>query len=260
MKIPRLDIVLSTSTIFVLALSVPSAARAQTDELERRIPRERFKISAAILAGVPVGEFAEHVESGVGAGLSGTYFVAGPLGLRFETSWLFYGSTSQMRPFEQAYQLVPDRKLERFKESSEVSISNHLMSFLLGPELSSRIGSVTGHVAAGVGFTVFFTESTAILEDFYYDEDEGTLKDLSVSHFNHGHATPAWSVGGGLAIDLMEYLRLTFSGRYLHHGQAEYWNKGSVRSGAGASQLVFSPVKSSANLMIWEIGVSIPID
>jgi opacity protein-like surface antigen len=260
MNISRLDFVLSTSSLFVLTLSVPSLALAQADELERRIPRERFNLSAAIQSGVPVGEFAEYVEVSVGARVTGTYFVAGPLGLKLDASWLSYGSNSQVRPFEEAYQLVPDRKLKRFKESSRVNIRNDLISVLVGPELSGRVGKFTGYVAAGVGSTVFFTESTAILEDFYYDEDEERLKDLSVGHTNHSYTTAAWSVGGGLAIDLMEYVRLTFSGRYLHNGQAEYWNEESVRDRARGSQLTFSPVKSAANLVVWDIGVSIPID
>ena len=259
MKIPRLDFVLSIGSLFVLANSVPSLASAQ-EELERRIPRERFNLSAAIQAGVPVGEFADYVDSSIGARVTGTYFVSGPLGLRLDASFLIYGHASQVRPFEQAYQLVPDRKLERFKESSKVSISNDLISVLLGPELSGRAGPITGYVAAGVGFTVFFTTSTAVLEDFYYDEDEEELKDLSVHHSNQSYATAAWSVGGGLAVDLNEWLRLAVSARYLHNGQAEYWNEKSVRSQVRDSQLTFSPVKSATNLIIWDIGVSIPID
>ncbi len=67
-------------------------------------------------------------------------------------------------------------------------------------------------------------------------------------------------MGGGLAVDLNEWLRLAVSARYLHNGQAEYWNEKSVRSQVRDSQLTFSPVKSATNLIIWDIGVSIPID
>ncbi len=181
---------------------------------------------AAILTGVPMGEFGNFVDTSPGISF---HFLgqSGVFGLRIDGSVIWYGSETR-RP-----------------RAVDITTENIVKSLFVGPQLSAR-GDLRPYLHGGIGFSYFETESSVSgSSDF---GDFGSTVNLL-------DFTWAATAGGGLLIHLSESLFLDLSGRYMWNGQVRYLREGSIREAPDGS-ISFRPIESETNMLLIEVGVS----
>ncbi len=235
-----------------LALSL-FTADAQAQPIDRDHSYEPLALNLALVAGVPTGEFAQHVAAGAGLGAVTVYDLDrhGVLGLRLDGSLLLYGHQTRRRPHAQVVQLVDPNRFGRVGPM-DVETDNLIVSAMIGPQLTAPTGPVRPFLTAGVGYSFFLTVSSVSWERCYDDEEE------TERAINFADATPAWSLGGGIEIDLTESMALTIGGRYLRNGTARYLKAGSIQE-TSDGYLYFDPIESRADLLTIQIGISLLI-
>lgn len=223
-------------------LLVTSAAVVAPDRARAQAPVDRTRAGAALEMAVPVGAFADFVDTGLGVGLSLAHDLTadGILGLRVEGGFAQYGRASRVVPFSFTLSHV----------FLNLDVENQMGHLTVGPQLSAPLGAVRPFVHGGIGFTYLTTSSSV----------EGTRdrrEFASTTHFSD--FTLALAAGGGLTVRLSggdHPLGLLLSASYLRNGEAEYLRNEDLRRLAEGDLLV-QPVTSDADLVSIRAGVEI---
>lgn len=194
----------------------------------------------------PQGDFAKFVKEGWGAAGHISVFLdrRRRAGLRFYTSWLQYGRLSQQLPLSPNLPGI----------TVELTTSNNIYSFGVGPELVLTSGRWRPYLHALIGASYFETRTTA-------DVSGGTGNNLSTANFQDW--TFLWSGGGGMQLRLSRGLShgrnplwLDLGFRYQAHGQTRYLREGSIVD-LGGGAIGFTPIQSKTDLVVTHLGVQI---
>lgn len=230
------------SAILAACLLAASATAVAPGQARAQAQADRTRAGAALEMAVPVGAFADFVDTGWGVGLSLAHDLTadGILGLRVEGGFAQYGRASRVVPFSFT---LPQVFLN-------LDVENQMGHFTVGPQLSAPLGAVRPFVHAGAGFTYLTTRSSV----------EGTRdrrEFASTTHFSD--FTLALAAGGGVTVRLSggdHPLGLLLSATYLRNGEAEYLRNDDLRRLAEGDLLV-QPVTSDADLVSVRAGVEI---
>lgn len=203
----------------------------------------RFGIAGVLLA--PVGEFNDFVDLGGGLNLYGVIGLdrSGIAGLRIDGTLLGYGYERVTVPLSHTVQRV----------FVDVTTTNFLASFGVGPQLTLGRGPVRPYVYGTVGFSYFATvSSVGGTREFHDDFGSST---------NFDDVTFAAAFGGGLLLSLSEGrhpVSLDLSARSLYNGETKYLRSGSIIDRPDGS-IAFTPIVSDANLVEFRAGFSIGV-
>jgi opacity protein-like surface antigen len=219
-----------------LCLTSTETARAQEQLVGDGVAR--FFLGAGPLLAIPQGEFALYVgpSPGIGAFLLFNFDEQRYFGLRLDGAYVYYGGETVRRPLSTTIRRV----------LVDVSTSNQIFSLSVGPQLTIPFGALRPYLNAGAGFSYFVTTSSARGSDNW---------DSFARSTNFDDFTFAWSGGGGLWIDISNDIQLSFSTQYTHNGRVRYLKEGGIREAADGT-LRFAPIESTANLLLFQIGVS----
>lgn len=233
--------------LFVLAatgiLAIPGSARAQ------------HEASASLAISVPLGEFDENTDTGIG--FQGSYLYSlhpsRAIAVGAAGSFLNYGRAERRVPLSPT---IPDIR-------ADVETSNN-MGFLQGVvQLKAPLRVVQPYVMATGGLGFFTTTTT--LEDIRTGED-------IISDTNKSDATYVWGGGGGFQFHVYtgertagmeatgrEPVRLyvDLGARYLQGGEVDYLKEGSLVTDRGTFDLDPRLATSEIELVQYQIGVSV---
>lgn len=233
-----------------VALLCAPAARAQILEpgpdtgTIRAAPRQLQRPPTAwlgldLLVAQPVGEFADYIGTGGGAGAHILVHTDPKRisAIRFDLGWIQYASERNR------YDVYPGLAVD-------VNTSYSILYAGVGPQLMVPSGPVRPYVMGAAGLSYFSTRSSIAGQDPYYNED--------ASRTNFDHTTFAWSAGGGLYIPIGRAQRFSIdvSARYHANGESEYLRKGSIQDNPDGSYTI-TPIHSQANLVTYQAGVAI---
>jgi hypothetical protein len=236
-------------TLAAFLLVAPSAVTAQNirevpDESGRwdRYPKGilglHFQYASA------EGEFKQFVKDGYGfAGNVSVYLGhTRRFGVRFYTSWIQYGRTTEQLPTT-----LPGLTID-------LTTSNNIYSFGAGPEFVLTSGMWRPYLHALIGSSYFETRTTA-------DVTGGTGNNPSSANFKDW--TFLWTGGGGVQLRLSRGLShgrnplwLDLGLRYQSHGETRYLREGSIVD-LGGGQIAFTPIESRTDLLVSHLGVQI---
>ena len=192
----------------------------------------------------PLGEFSDYVDAGFGAGLSGRIPLdpTGVVSLRADLGFLIYGYESKRVCFDGIGCRVQTR----------LQTSNNIFFGGIGPELALPLDWARPYVNAFIGFGYFNTTSS--LESLWGGEDQFQTENL-------GDGTFSWGFGGGLEMYVHRGrvpVAIDLGARYHRNGVMRYLTKGDILDHPDGSITLF-PITSEADLMSYELGVSIGI-
>jgi hypothetical protein len=222
----------------------PGELAAQAREGADERPRMRAGLSAAVAD--PRGEFSEYVN--VGGGVAGFFRVGidpeGLVALRIDAGFLNYGNETKR---------VCLSPTIGCRIEVDLTTSNNIVLFGLGPELALGIGSTRLYGNASVGLGYFSTDSHV----------EGSLGDEPfASTHNYGDGGFAWTAGGGIEIPIAHAGRfpiaLDFGLAYHRNGRREYLTRGGIIDEPDGS-ISFDVKRSEADFLLWRIGASVGI-
>jgi opacity protein-like surface antigen len=205
------------------ALSVcllPTALFAQpgTPEIEARTASGQcFELGMQVVAGVPTGSFGEFVRSGWGFSFAGSWKPAAvPVGLRVETSMLFYGSTRRD---------VADPKALRCEGDCAVSVDNWIGRLAIGPQVGRHHGNFRpyAYIVAGASY---FATTTALHDSAAASYDDGS--DVVKSDIACADWTFSWSAGGGLLLRLKQSAFLDLGLHYVRNATVNWLAEGDM--------------------------------
>ncbi|MGH7568198.1 MAG: hypothetical protein ACREL9_04375 [Gemmatimonadales bacterium] len=216
-------------------LAVVGAARA---DAQLREVRTRGFGGGGILIAEPVGEFANFV--GTHGGFGGAVTFGRNLGLRIGGSLLIYGHQSRPIPLAGTGGLI----------ALDLSTNNYIASLGLGPQVTLGEGPLQlyGYGTVGLGY---FGTTSSVSGSYDYEPFASTT--------NFDNATLALETGGGLQIRLANPRRPVFldlSARYVRNGRVRYVTESGVRENPDGSFTLY-PIESQANLVVFQIGVSV---
>ncbi len=187
---------------------------------------------------IPKGVFADYIDLGGGMNFHMQVRPRGsPLALRLGGHFLIYGSSTRR------YGLLPGVDVD-------VTTTHSIIGMSIGPQIHWGRGAMQLYGFGGVGFSYFSTTSSA---------SGSSSGDAAFAHTtNHEDFTFATEGGGGLLVRLgggRTPVYLDLGARYLENGVARYvTNDGLAVVG---NELVVTPVESEANLIVYQVGVSI---
>lgn len=219
----------STAVVSVMLMAMTSGVAAQG---LRPVRAARVQLGLGFVVAQPVGEFSDFVNAGIGAAAH-VAWSPGPArvwGIRADASYLLYGSQTRW------YGYVP-------LVDVGVRTQNQIAGFQVGPQITLGKGNLQVYGYGQVGFSYFFTTSSS---------------DGWNSTTNYDDVTLATAAGGGVRLQLSHGrhpISLDGGARYLHNGRTRYLTEGSIRVTDNA--VYISPIESQANLVVYQIGVSI---
>jgi hypothetical protein len=192
---------------------------------------------------LPTGEFKQYVNVGGGA----TGFVAlrlgseGTLSLRLDGTYLIYGSETRRVPLGSGPLALV---------GVDVTTSNSIVNFVIGPQLTAASGAVRPYAFGGIGFSYFWT----------YSSVRGTNNtEPFASSTNFGDGTFSLRGGGGLWIQVghgRTPIWLDLGVDYLRNGRVQYLREGSITFDLSGNP-IFTPIESETNLVLVHVGVSV---
>jgi hypothetical protein len=192
------------------------------------------------------GEFAQFVKDGWGAAGNLSVYLGHRrrVGVRFYTSWIQYGRSTEQLPLSPSLPGI----------AVDVTTSNNIYSFGVGPELVLTSGKWRPYLHGLIGASYFETRTTA-------DVSGGSGNNPSTANFKDW--TFLWSGGGGIQLRLSRGLShgnnpiwLDLGLRYQSHGQTRYLRKGSIVD-LGGGAIGFTPIQSKTDLVVSHLGVQI---
>ncbi|HTY06283.1 MAG TPA: hypothetical protein VMC86_07190 [Gemmatimonadales bacterium] len=219
----------------LLSVTLSAAARAQWRGLREVSPSNGPVAGIDLLFGVPQGRFHQFVQSvgGFGGFLTVPLDRHGVLGLRVDGSMVFHGGDCYL--------------------GCNLETSSYIGSLRLGPQLTVGHGRIRAYGLATAGFSYFATDVSdhydcGCFDPWYSDGGSSTLLD---------DFTGSWEAGGGLQLFLGRRQRVAvdLSVRYENNGRATYLNNASVTSN-GDGTFTIAPLRTSANLILYHVGVS----
>lgn len=223
----------------LIGIAAPLGAQgAPGDRLVRARAGGSFTIAA------PSGEFDDYV--GTGWGLAGHFTLnlagEGALGLRAEGGYINYGRETKRVCLSQTVGC---------RIQVDLTTSNDILYFNLGPELSLPFGPLQPYANLSGGFSYFATVSS--VEGSGNPDSEDFARTTNFDDF-----TWAWQAGTGVRIALpwgVNPWYLDFGVRYHTNGEAEYLRKGGIIDHPDGS-ITLNPIRSEANLLAIHIGVT----
>jgi opacity protein-like surface antigen len=236
-------------TIAACLLAAASPARAQDRPGDGIIeppgaPRPlRGLFGGSLYYAQPVGEFADYVARGFGGDLAGTWMLgpSGAFGLRFEGGLVNYGNDTE-----------PVCLLDcRF--DADLTTTNNIFFFGVGPQLVATTGAVRPYVGATVGWTWIWTSSR--LEGTW----DGAAYDENTDYSDN---TPSWGGNAGLLVPLSaggNPIMLDLGVRYLQNGRARYLREGDIIENPSGGLPFYNVQESDANLLTYRVGLSFGI-
>jgi hypothetical protein len=202
---------------------------------------------AAIAVAQPRGEFAEYVD--VGGGVHAFFRVAldgrGVVSLRVQGGFLNYGSETQR---------VCLSETVGCRIQVDLTTSNNIILFGVGPELAIPMGRLRlyGNASAGLGY--FSTDSQV--------EGATGNQEPFASTQNYGDGGFAWTGGGGLEVIVARPkgvpIAVDFGVSQQANGRREYLTKGGISDRPDGS-IVLDVKRSEADFLLWRLGVSVGI-
>jgi hypothetical protein len=231
--------------LFVLAstvvLAVNAHAQISMSEPVARSSRGNWGLDVAVQIAQPVHEFATQIDRAWGVGSSIRHNFRGftPLGLRGDFSFLNYGNERQRVPLSTTVNRV----------LVEMNTSNNIVVVSGGPELAVPRGAVRPYVHGFVGYSYFFTASTA------GDEDGGGTFARSTNHDDGGLATGA---GAGIRIPVhtrSTQVSIDGGARFTKNGVRSYLRSGDIIDLPDGS-LAFTPRETNADYWVYYLGAS----
>jgi hypothetical protein len=229
-----------------IALAAP-AASAQGFQSFDTLGTPRMHAGLALAVAQPVGEFSDYV--GAGGGLQGFFRVGldprGIVSLRVTGGFLQYGSETK----RVCLSTTVGCRIE-----VDLTTSNNIILFGVGPELAVPIGRVRlyGNATAGLGY--FSTDSSV----------KGATggQDSFASTNNYGDGGFAWTGGGGIEVRVAQPkgvpISIDFGLSHQGNGRREYLTEGGITDRPDGS-IVLDVKRSDADFILWRIGVSVGI-
>lgn len=219
-----------------LLAAVPAGAGAQltVPRTDRELPR--FTLGGDFIVTKPKGELAHYIDDGLGGNFSAMVRVEpqGLLHLRFDGGSVRYGS--DVRRFNFAFR------------SYELTTTNNIDWFALGPTVTVPGGPFRPYVTAAFSLTRFRTSSTI--------RDRNTNEEFD-SVDNASDFTTGWVLGGGFQIPFgsRSSWALNAGARYHLGGEANFVREEDVRD-APLDADRFPTSRSKADFVVWQLGVS----
>lgn len=227
---------------FVAGASSRAAAQIFAVEPEARSTRNGWGLDVAVQVAQPVHEFAENVDVafGVGSSIRHHFSWFRPLGIRGDFAMMNYGNERQRVPLSSTVNRV----------TVEMNTSNNILVIGGGPELAVMQGPVRPYVHGFVGYSHFFTESSA------GDDDGGGTFARSTNFSDGGLAT-----GGGAGVRVPLRARATEisidgGARFTRNGVRSYLRRGDVIDLPDGS-LQFTPRVTNADFWVYYLGISL---
>jgi opacity protein-like surface antigen len=196
-----------------------------------------------IIGGGPTGYFGQVVGSAVVGGLGGHISLTprgGPLGLRFETTYLEYGSETMPVPVDNG------------KESGDRTISNGIIRVAVGPVAMQHHGSFRPYAYATVGTSWFQTDTRVTAECDASCHGDEQMRVIS-TQTNSSESTFSWSAGGGVLVQVGRHGSIDVGVRYIANGTVTWLAEGDLVENANG-QLQPHPRHSAANLVELTLG------
>lgn len=191
------------------------------------------------------GEFADHVDGGIGFDLNYVHRLDrdGWLALRVEGGMLIYGYETQRVPLSGT---IGSRILV------DVNTSNNIAFLGIGPQIGAPDGLLRPYVNAYAGYSFIWTGSSV----------RGTWDHEPFAETtNFSDATFSYGAGGGVYVPLRggpAPISLDLGVRYQNNGPAEYLLEGGIRDNRDGSITLF-PVRSDTDLLTFRVGVSVGV-
>lgn len=234
MRISPLLMVLS-----LCAVAAPAQDASLGGSLAEGAPLFGFRLGAA----VPLGRFNQFV--GVGGELDGALLLH-PFGrqdrfaLRIDVAYVIYGSETQTVP------LLPSTG----RILVDVTTNNNIVSVALGPQVTFPGRAVRPYLGGDVGFSYFFTESSAS-----GSSNEGVP---FANTTNFDDFTVAFGGDAGLYISLSrrKAISLDLSVRYQHNATVRYLHEGSIQEQPDGS-IRFTPNETPVDLLLLRVGIGL---
>lgn len=230
------------AAVFALVglLTLTPAASGQ----HRGVPSPRAAVGLNFLVAEPQEEFADYVDAGFGAELTGRIPLdrAGIISLKGDLGFLIYGHESK----RVCLAGVGCRVEARLQTTNSIFFGG------IGPELGIPLPFARPYVNAFMGFGYFSTHSS--LEDLWGGEDYFDTQ-------NFGDGTTSWGVGWGVELYVSQGrvpIAVNLGARYHEHGVMEYLTEGDIVDHADGSVTLY-PNVSEANLITYRLGVTIGI-
>ncbi len=225
----------------LLALPAPALAQNYREVEPDVAPGAMVGINLQL--GAPQGEFAQFVETGYGLGGNLTFFLdrSRRAGLRIFGSFIQYGRTTERIPFPGLPGI-----------SVDLTTSNDIYSFGLGPEFHLSGGPIRPYVQAAIGASNFATRTSA-------EGSDNTDPFATTTNFNDW--TFAWYGGGGVDFQVSHGRNPVFIDggvRYQSHGRTRYLREGSIEPSPGGG-ITIDPIESRTDLLIIHLGVQVGI-
>jgi opacity protein-like surface antigen len=218
------------------ALGAPAVAEAQLAVPRASVERPRFIIGADVVMTEPRRELAQYIGDGWGLNFTGMVRVEpqGLLHVRFDGGSARYGTDT--RRFSYGFR------------SYELSTTNNIDWFALGPEITIPGGPLRPYANAAVSLTRFRTTSSI--------RDRTTQEEFD-SVDNASDFTVGWVLGGGTHIPLgsRSPIALTVGARYHLGGEANFVREEDVRD-APLDADRFPASRSHADFVVWQLGIT----
>lgn len=219
----------------LLLILAATPALAQ-DFTETAAPKPaRVFLGGNFIIAEPQQDFGDYVNTSFGGSVNLLWKAAprGPLGLRVEGGMIGYGSEHQ------------DVQLGRV--TLDMTTSNLIGFAHVGPQLMLPRGLIQPYVSPSLGFTYIATVSSLSGDDSESFASDTNYKDFLFSYgATAGVLVPIARGKVPVSIDL--------SARYFHNGKASYLVEGSIQDHPDG--ITFDPIRSNANLVTFQIGVS----
>ncbi len=163
----------------------------------------------------PLGGLARNIDFGYGGSANYIYRIDEPgiLGLRVAGSLSGYGIEHMRVPL--SYSIGG-------RVQADVTTTNTIGTFVIGPQLMAPDGFIQPYVNAGAGVVWFGTTSSVSGPDDW-DNEFATR--------NYSDGTFTWSLGGGLHIPLVKrsaQVLLDVGAEYFFGGESSYLRRGSI--------------------------------
>lgn len=246
----RRVIEMSRRLVPALVLALPAASLAQGPYNLGPATRDgepRFQGGGSFNVAQPVGQFGQYVDDGFGVGLHGLMRLgaSGAFALRVDGSFVQYGSETKRV-------ILSPTVGGRIRV--DLTTSNNIAWFGVGPQLMVPRGPVRPYVNGSVGFSYFATQSSLEAPD-----DDDVDRDY-FRNTNFDDATLSYGGGTGVLIPVGRGARTLFfldvGARFHNNGRARYLREGGIED-LPNGDIRLHPIDSNANLWTYHIGISI---
>ena len=230
----------SAVAVALFASSVVAVQAQETIGPDVPMGPVRGALGGNLIVAVPVGEFADYIDTGFGIGFVGHLNLAGDgaLRLRLDGGFVQYGNETR------------EVCLTTCRIVVDLTTSNNIVFGSIGPELMVPRGFIRPYVNAGIGGAYFTTTS-------HFDGESDNQDFANTTNFDDG--TFALTAGGGLYIPLSVSntpISIDLGARYHRNGQVRFLREGDIEDLPGGD-IVIHPQHSNADLVTLQLGVSV---